>query len=100
MKKILLGIFLILATTTFAGYSYDPYTGNSYTTYDNYDGGATVQGYNYNTGSQWRTQIQPNGNMSGTDSNNNYWSYNASTNFYYNSDGTTCTGTGFARSCS
>jgi hypothetical protein len=37
--------------------------------------------------------------MHGTDSNFNYWHYNAGTGTYWNSNGTTCFGKGALRTC-
>ena len=80
-----------------AGTKCDLY-GNCYTTYD-YGGTTQLYGNNSNTGSNWNTRIQQNGNMTGTDSSGNYWNYNANTGAYWNSDGTTCYGKGAFRTC-
>ena len=79
--------------------TFDYSSGNMYTTTPSYDGGATVRGSNLNTGSMWTTRIQPNGDMTGTDSDGNIWQYNRSTGSYMSSDGTVCMGTGALRQC-
>lgn len=58
-----------------------------------------MNGYNYNTGSTWKTQIEPDGDMRGYDADGNYWRYNSDSGSYWNSDGTTCFGKGAARTC-
>lgn len=68
-----------------SGYTYDYRSGNSYNYYTSPGGQTTVRGSNLRTGSSWNTTIQRNGNMSGYDAGNNYWSYNARTGSYYNS---------------
>lgn len=79
--------------------TYDWQTNSRYTTTRQPDGSTTVRGQNYNTGSTWRSTIQPNGDQRGTDSNGNTWRYNNSTGSYSNTDGTFCTGKGYARVC-
>ena len=80
--------------------TYDYSSGNMYTTTPNYNGGANIQGSNLNNGSMWNTQVKPNGDMSGTDANGNYWNYNSSTKTYNNyGTGRMCTGTGASRIC-
>lgn len=86
--------------TAFAYHSYDPRTGNSYNVTENYGGGARVDGYNSSTGSTWHTTIENNGNMRGTDSDYNSWTYNSSTGAYYNyGTGESCYGKGSFRTC-
>lgn len=98
--KYLAGLmFLFIFTAAFAGYN--PYTGNTYTVTPNGGGGATVQGFNTNTGSNWNTTIQSNGNMNGVDAKGNMWDYNRQTGTYMNyGTGTICTGSGYTRTCS
>ena len=102
MRAIWLGVFLVLASSVTAaaqsGSSYDWQSGNSY--HWNNSGGQThVYGYNSNTGSNWNTNIQRNGDMNGVDGSGNYWNYNAQSGSYYNSDGTVCSGKGAWRVC-
>src|SRR5437899_2963229 len=103
MRKIVLTILatLLIATPAFAqsGSAYDWRTGSSYNWNHNRDGSTDVRGYNYNTGSQWRQTIMPNGDQRGTDSQGNYWHYNNSTGSYWNTDGTMCWGKGQFRQC-
>src|SRR5712691_9960433 len=98
-----LAFALILAVPTpFAaqsGSSFDWQSGNQYRWNRNYDGATDVRGFNFNTGSMWNTRIQPNGDMRGMDSRDNSWNYNSRTGTYWNSDGTFCTGKGYARVC-
>jgi len=65
--------------------TYDPTTGNTYSTFRFPDGTTRVQAYNLRTGSRWTQTIQPDGSMSGRDAGSNYWRYNARTGYYYNS---------------
>lgn len=87
MKKftcILLGVCLLAWTLpALAWQTRQNQNGNTYQSYPSYNGTRT-QGYNWNTGSQWNTNHQRGGNMSGTDSNGNTWQYNRSTGQYYN----------------
>lgn len=80
--------------------TYDWRSGNRYTTQRNYDGSTNVRGSNLYTGSQWRTTVQPNGDMRGVDKDGNYWRYSNSTKIYTNlGTGTTCMGQGALRTC-
>ena len=99
MKKLILIALITISFQAYADYSYDYRNGNSYNTEQESDGSTEVDGYNDNTGSQWQTNIQQNGDMNGTDSNDNSWTYNSDTKTYQNSDGTTCTGEGEFRQC-
>lgn len=81
------------------GTSYDWKSGSSYRWQRDPDGSTAVNGFNSRTGSIWRTEIEPDGDMSGRDSRGNYWRYDASTGFYTNTDGTVCTGKGSYRTC-
>lgn len=121
MRELVLALFLAaVATTAAAQYStyrapsysaptyqaprttttYDWQSGNRYTTTTRPGGGATVNGYNMNTGSMWNAQIDQRGNQQGTDANGNIWNYNAGTKTYYNyGTGKMCTGEGYARIC-
>ncbi|MFC0047774.1 hypothetical protein [Rheinheimera tilapiae] len=86
-------------TYTAPSYTYDATTGNSYSTTPTYGGGANVMGTNTNTGSMWNTNIQADGDMSGIDSQGNYWTYDKQTGNYMNTNGKLCTGTGATRIC-
>lgn len=80
--------------------TYDYDTGNSYRTSRQADGTTKVRGTNLNTGSTWDTTIKTNGDMRGTDSNGDIWTYDKSTGSYSNTNGKICTGTGASRICS
>lgn len=79
--------------------TYDYQSGNQITTTPSYGGGATIRGYNTQTGSTWNTRVQPNGNATGVDASGNMWTYNKSTGNYMNSNGTVCIGKGALRTC-
>ena len=81
------------------GSSFDPNSGNSYQWRKDYSGNTYVNGNNFQTGAVWNTTIQPNGDMNGYDSQQNYWNYNAQTGNYWNTNGTTCWGFGQFRQC-
>lgn len=92
-------LFFFLSVPALAGSTYDWRTGNQYntTTYSNY---TEVKGYNYNTGTRWKTKIYNDGDMRGTDGNGNRWKYNSTSGYYYNyGTGKTCTGKGAFRTC-
>lgn len=81
-------------------YSYDRQSGNRYSTTPNYDGSTSVRGSNLQNGTRWRTEIQPDGAMRGTDADGNRWTYNPDTKTYRNSGtGVTCRGEGSRRYC-
>jgi hypothetical protein len=62
--------------------------------------GNTTYGSNANTGSSWNTSYESNGDMKGTDSKGNSWSYDKSSGNYNNyGTGKTCTGHGAYRVC-
>lgn len=98
MKAALFALFLLPAVAM-AESTYDPQTGNFYTTTPTYGGGARINGFNSSTGSTWNTTVQPNGNMNGMDSNGNMWNYNRSSGSYMNSNGHGCMGHGALRTC-
>lgn len=115
MKAVIGAMVLALAPSLAAAQYVNPYapkppespytvrdrsSGNVYRVTPQYGGGATVRGNNYETGSTWRTTIQPNGNQRGTDADGNMWSYNPRSGAYMSSDGTTCIGKGELRTCS
>lgn len=82
------------------GSSYDWRSGNSYSWTRNSDGSTDVNGWNLRTGSSWRTTIEPDGDMRGTDSHGNSWTYDNSTGYYHNfGTGKTCFGKGALRTC-
>jgi|SRR5581483_1653451 len=96
------GAVLMLTGTASAqsfGSKYDWQSGNTYNWNRDSLGNTYVRGNNLNTGSQWTTTIQPNGDMRGLDSNFNSWNYNAQTGSYMNSNGHGCIGRGPARTC-
>jgi|GEM_PF-4423231 len=66
------------------GSTYDWQSGNSYSWSTDASGTTTVDGYNLDTGSTWQTNIESDGDMSGYDSDSNYWEYDKSTGTYYN----------------
>lgn len=74
-------------------------SGNQYRWQHNPDGSTDVRGFDFDTGSPWRTTIQPNGDMRGIDSRGNHWRYNESSGQYWNTDGPVCVGSGQARAC-
>ena len=79
--------------------TYDARSGNRYRTVSG-SGSTTVYGSNSRTGSRWTTTIQSNGNMSGRDKSNNYWTYNSQSGYYHNfGTGKTCFGKGALRQC-
>jgi hypothetical protein len=83
------------------GSTSDLRSGNRYSWTNNSDGSTDVRGSNVYTGSLWRTHIEPNGSMRGTDSDFNPWRYNSSTGTYINyGTGTICIGSGVTRVCS
>lgn len=54
----------------------DARSGNTYDTITNSDGSTSTVGTNQRDGTIWRSQNQPNGDQSGTDSNGNTWQRN------------------------
>jgi hypothetical protein len=96
---LLIATFAVTPVFAQSGSTYDWRNGNQYRWYRSIDGSTTIYGSNPYTGSQWRTTIQPSGDMSGWDSNRDYWRYNSGTGLYWNSNGTTCFGRGRARTC-
>ncbi len=83
-----------------SGHSYDWLSGSSYSWHTDSQGNTAVYGNNLSTGSSWSTRIGRRGDMSGYDSNRNYWAYKRSTGSYYNfGTGKTCTGSGALRTC-
>jgi hypothetical protein len=59
-----------------------------------------IKGYNFNTGSQWETTIDRDGDMRGRDADGNSWKYDERSGFYQNyGTGKTCIGKGAARNC-
>ena len=84
-----------------SGSTYDWRSGNRYSWDRDSSGETTVRGSNSTTGSLWRTTIQPDGSMRGTDSQGNMWRYSAGSNVYMNlGTGVICVGTGASRVCS
>jgi hypothetical protein len=63
------------------GSTYDAKSGNRYSWYTLGED-TVVRGSNFGTGSMWRTTIQPDGSMRGTDSNMDPWKYDAQTGRY------------------
>jgi hypothetical protein len=99
MKWLFLALGLSLPGSAFAGSAYDWQSGNQYYWNEDSLGNTHVRGFNYNTGSQWNTNIKQNGDMNGTDSRGNLWNYNDNSGSYMNSDGTFCIGKGALRTC-
>ena len=59
-----------------------------------------IRGSNLSTGSRWETTIDNDGDMRGRDANGNSWQYDGASGRYHNSGtGTTCVGSGVARTC-
>lgn len=80
--------------------TYDWRTGNRYHIDKNYDGSTNVRGSNVYNGSQWRTRIEPDGSMRGTDKDGNQWRYDSRSKVYQNyGTGTICRGEGALRTC-
>lgn len=96
---IVLSLFIGFSLPTFANSAYDWQSGNQYYWYKDSNGTTNLRGYNFNTGSNWSTKIEPNGDMSGFDSNTNYWRYYNNTGSYWNSNGHGCIGKGLTRTC-
>jgi hypothetical protein len=93
MKKLFAIALITVTTTANAGFTYDPQSGNSYSTFGN-----TTQGWNLNNGTSWSSTT--NGSQSyGTDSRGNTWNYDHNSGYYSNSNGTTCFGKGQFRTC-
>jgi hypothetical protein len=88
MRTIVLAAIVgVLVGTSPAGaqqYHYDWQSGNSYYTTPGIGGGAIVQGFNLQNGSNWHTNIDPHGNMNGFDARGNYWQYNRGSSTYMN----------------
>lgn len=83
-----------------SGSSYDWRSGNRYTWRRDWDGSTSVRGSNWRTGAIWRTTIEQDGSMRGTDSDFNTWRYNARTKTYMNfGTGQYCFGEGAFRTC-
>jgi len=82
------------------GSTFDVTSGNSYTWSRSAAGTTSVSGVNINTGSIWRTTIQPDGSMRGWDKDMNPWTYNAASRLYVNyGTGKICVGEGVTRVC-
>jgi hypothetical protein len=79
--------------------AFDWRSGNSYSISRDCSNITQVRAFNVRTGSIWRTTIQPDGDMTGTDSEFNLWSYDAQSGFYFSTSGRTCFGRGAARIC-
>ncbi len=59
-----------------------------------------IKGSNLNTGSRWETTIDNDGDMRGRDAGGNSWQYDGTSGRYHNfGTGTTCLGSGAARTC-
>lgn len=105
MRKFMLALAALLVIPSLAGAgdlgsTYDWRSGNFYNSQKNLDGSTDVRGSNLRNGSTWTTTIEPNGDMSGRDSNFNSWKYDNSTGSYYNfGTGKMCVGKGAGRIC-
>ena len=97
MRFIAIAVLVVCASSSASGqsgYTYDPSSGNSYSTFGN-----TTHGWNHNTGAQWRSTTYGSQTF-GTDSNGNTWNYNSNTGMYQNyGTGVTCFGQGVYRTC-
>src|SRR5262249_33703509 len=83
-----------------SGSTFDWRSGNMYNWNRESDGTTQVHGHNINTGSMWRTTIEPDGSQHGFDADFNYWRYNAGSKMYINfGTGKMCFGEGAARTC-
>lgn len=83
-----------------SGSEYDPSSGNLYHWHPDMLGGTHVNGVNMQTGAMWNTQIEPDGDMRGIDSDLNPWSYDSSSGVYMNlGTGAICVGRGIGRIC-
>ncbi len=82
-----------------SGTTTDITSGNTYTWHRSTTGTTDVNGMNPYTASIWQTTIKPDGSMHGIDKDFHVWTYDARSGIYLNSNGTTCVGTGLARTC-
>jgi hypothetical protein len=86
--------------TSTSGHTFDARSGNQYNWTRSPSGETTVRGMNVQTGSIWRTTIQPDGSMRGMDKDMNPWSYNSRSGTYINyGSGKMCFGKGASRTC-
>ena len=83
MPQILSFALFFLLISAQAETKYDYKTGTWYTSSSTYNG-TTVKARNSRTGSTWTTTYEDNGNMKGTDSKGNRWTYKKSTGTYHN----------------
>jgi len=101
--KYLMLIWLLVASFPLnaeSGSYFDPNTGSYYNWAPNIQNGTTVHGSNPGAGSLWTTHIKADGDMHGTDSDMNPWTYNSDTSYYFNyGTGTMCYGAGDLRQC-
>lgn len=82
MKGLLIGLALLTMTSgAFADSTYDEETGNFYQFYE-FGGKTKVYGRNSRTGARWKTEIEEDGDMSGTDSKGRKWDYDADSGNY------------------
>ena len=78
---------------------YDSTTGNRYECIKSL-AGVYVTASNSQTGARWTTDYATNGDMTGNDAKNNFWTYTAATKRYHNfGTGQTCVGEGAATTC-
>jgi hypothetical protein len=94
-------VAIVFSTQALAqsGFSYDPYTSNTYRWHQN-STGTSLYGTNPRTGSHWQLRQNMNGYYSGMDSNQNSFQGNHNSGFYQNyGTGRTCIGQGYARTC-
>lgn len=106
MKRLVMTAALVVAATVTPaaaqqyGSTYDWRSGNFYSWSPNGSGGTSVRGMNIQNGTNWNTNIKPDGSMSGFDGGGNYWQYNSNTGYYNNlGTGRTCVGKGLGRTC-
>lgn len=105
MKKFLslfILVFLFFSTTDVIAackYKYDYKSGNNYRVCTN-NNSVSIYGNNYQTGSSWSQTQRSDGTYRGRDKNNNYYSGNNKSGYYFNyGTGKMCFGKGWARTC-
>ena len=67
-----------------ADHEWDWRSGNMYNWNQDLNGTTHLRGNNFQNGTQWNTDIKPDGSMRGFDANRNYWTYDSRTGNYMN----------------
>jgi hypothetical protein len=81
-------------------YSTFDYRSNTYYTVCDNPSFVTIQGNNFNNGSNWNERQNHNGTYNGTDSKGNFYQGDNNTGYYQNlGTGRMCTGKGVGRIC-